>query len=79
MRESKKCPEHKGEFLEYKGVTVKYPGCSEGIGIHMDYCPKSKKYLSEGKLVPAKEAALKATLFGDTSNLKLEDIIVEEK
>ena len=79
MRESKKCPEHKEEFLKYKGVTVKYPGCPDGIVIPLDYCPKSKKYFSEGKLVPVKEAALKAIIFGDISNLKLEDIIVEGK
>jgi len=74
----KKCPEHKGESLKMKDVLIKYPSMPNGIVTPMDYCPKSNKYLSEGKLVPVKEAALKAITFGDTSNLKLEDIIVEE-
>ena len=73
-----KCPEHKGEFLKIKNILIKYPSCPEGEIVPINYCPKSKKYLSEGKLVPVKEAALKALIFGDTSNLKLEDIIVEE-
>ena len=73
-----KCPEHEGEFLKRKDVLIKYPSNPEGVITPMDYCPNSNKYLSEGKLVPVKEAALKAIIFGDTSNLKLEDITVEE-
>lgn len=73
-----KCPEHEGESLKTKDVLIKYPSMPNGIVTPMNYCPKSKKYLSEGKLVPVKEAALKASTFGDTSNLKLEDITVEE-
>ena len=44
----------------------------------MNYCSKSKKYLSKGKLVPVKEAALNSFIFGKNSNLKLEDITVKE-
>lgn len=73
-----KCPEHEGEFLKEKMVLIKHPSNPEGEIAVMDYCPESNKYFSEGKLVPVKEAALKAIILGDTSNLKLEDITVEE-
>lgn len=73
-----KCPEHEGESLEIKNILIKYPSMPNGIVTPMNYCPKSNKYLSGGILVPIKEAALKAIRFGDTSNLKLEDITIEE-
>jgi len=75
---AQKCPEHKGEFLEIKNILIKYPSNPEGTIMPMNYCPKSKKYLSKGKLVPVKEAALESFIFRNKSNLKLEDITIEE-
>ena len=75
---AEECPEHKGESLEIKNILIKYPSNPEGTITPMNYCPKSNKYLSKGKLVPVKEAALESFIFRNKSNLKIEDITVEE-
>jgi len=71
------CPEHPKEQLKTRNLIVKSPFAPEGEGIpFFHYCPKSKKYLSNNKLVSRDEAALNAVNNFHQKNYSLSEIEV---